>query len=175
MSAVFQDFIKYPLSVAENIAFQNGEKEDLDSSIEKAAIKATADSFIKELPEGYKTQMQKEWTGGQELSLGQWQKIAIARCFYKASTVCIFDEPFSALDAISEEKIVQSIQEQKNQRIQVFITHRYSSLCLSDHIFVMEEGRIIGSGSHTQLFETCPSYAHLIKTQIDAVKQLESM
>ncbi len=172
-SAVFQDFIRFPLSVGDNIAYGKQDSANFDD-IAKAASFSTADAFIRNLPEQYDTQLQREWSGGTELSGGEWQKIAISRCIVKRSDIYIFDELFSALDAFSEAAIMQKLEQLKEGRICVFVTHRYSSVSLADHIFVLDNGSLVESGTHSELMTIDSGiYNRLYTTQIEPIKSME--
>ena len=128
ISAIFQDFIKYPFTAEENITIS-----DLENANDLHRLsKVIDDAGAAEVIDG--------WNGGTELSQGQWQKIAIARCLFKQSDVYLFDEPFSALDAISEQHIIKRLNLKTKMSITIFITHRYSSLRLADFILVLKDG-----------------------------------
>lgn len=112
---------------------------------------------------------------GTELSQGQWQKIAIARCLFKQSDVYLFDEPFSALDAISEQHIIKRLNLKTKMSITIFITHRYSSLRLADFILVLKDGELVESGSHQELQKAGKYYSELIKAQIEPIDHLAQL
>ena len=140
ISAVFQDFIRYPFNVAENIAIHDADNINDFERVKEAAVHSEATEFIDALPLGYRTTLEKEWNGGTELSGGQWQKIAIARCFYKSSSVVILDEPFSAIDSFSEEQIIKSLASDTINKMCIFVTHRFNNICLADQILVLKDG-----------------------------------
>lgn len=125
ISAIFQDFIKYPFTAEENITISDLENANDLHRLSKVIDDAGAAEVIDGLPHRLQTQLQKGWNGGTELSQGQWQKIAIARCLFKQSDVYLFDEPFSALDAISEQHIIKRLNLKTKMSITIFITHRY--------------------------------------------------
>lgn len=168
ISAVFQDFIRYPFTVAENIAIHDADHIDDPNKVKMAAIHAEAASFIDTLPQGYQTTLEKEWNEGTELSGGQWQKIAIARCFYKPSSVLILDEPFSAIDSFSEESIIKSLASDTVNKMCIFVTHRFNNICLADQILVLKDAQLIEHGTHAQLMITNGLYAKLYHAQADA-------
>lgn len=123
ISAVFQDFIKYPFSVWENIAVSERnndsvDKERFESVIQLADIRNMINSF----PDKAETLLMKDWTGGSDISQGQWQKIAIARCFYPDSSIAILDEPFSSIDAEAENRIIKRIKEQSKTNLFICYT-----------------------------------------------------
>ena len=148
ISAVFQDFIRYPFNVAENIAIHDADNINDFERVKEAAVHSEATEFIDALPLGYRTTLEKEWNGGTELSGGQWQKIAIARCFYKSSSVVILDEPFSAIDSFSEEQIIKSLASDTINKMCIFVTHRFNNICLADQILVLKDAQLIENGTH---------------------------
>lgn len=168
ISAVFQDFIRYPFNVAENIAIHDADNINDFERVKEAAVHSEATEFIDALPLGYRTTLEKEWNGGTELSGGQWQKIAIARCFYKSSSVVILDEPFSAIDSFSEEQIIKSLASDTINKMCIFVTHRFNNICLADQILVLKDAQLIENGTHAQLMATNGLYARLYHAQADA-------
>ena len=136
--------------------------------VKEAAVHSEATEFIDALPLGYRTTLEKEWNGGTELSGGQWQKIAIARCFYKSSSVVILDEPFSAIDSFSEEQIIKSLASDTINKMCIFVTHRFNNICLADQILVLKDAQLIENGTHAQLMATNGLYARLYHAQADA-------
>ena len=175
IGVVFQDFIRYPFDVKTNIAVGNGGNEIDINYIKKISNMLGLEKDIKELKNEYDTQLKKEWTEGTELSGGQWQKIAIARCLFKQSDVYLFDEPFSALDAISEQHIIKRLNLKTKMSITIFITHRYSSLRLADFILVLKDGELVESGSHQELQKAGKYYSELIKAQIEPIDHLAQL
>ena len=143
--------------------------------LSKVIDDAGAAEVIDGLPHRLQTQLQKGWNGGTELSQGQWQKIAIARCLFKQSDVYLFDEPFSALDAISEQHIIKRLNLKTKMSITIFITHRYSSLRLADFILVLKDGELVESGSHQELQKAGKYYSELIKAQIEPIDHLAQL
>lgn len=168
ISAVFQDFIRYPFNVAENIAIHDADNINDFERVKEAAVHSEATEFIDALPLGYRTTLEKEWNGGTELSGGQWQKIAIARGFYKSSSVVILDEPFSAIDSFSEEQIIKSLASDTINKMCIFVTHRFNNICLADQILVLKDAQLIENGTHAQLMATNGLYARLYHAQADA-------
>lgn len=172
ISAVFQDFIHYPFSVRDNITCVSTFISQAD--LIKAASLSSADEFISNLPFGYETMLMKEWNAGVELSLGQWQKIAISRCFYRNALIYILDEPFSALDPLAERIAIENISMQKQGKLCLFITHRMTSIVLADEIIVLENGELRGKGTHAQLERECPLYKQLFNSQMEAIDRLNN-
>ncbi|SKA01536.1 ATP-binding cassette, subfamily B [Sediminibacterium ginsengisoli] len=151
---VFQDFEKYFLSINDNIAFQTDVTAAQQQAIEAAAEMSGAASFIRTLPAGYHTKLGHIFHGGVQLSGGQWQKIAIARLFYKNADLIVLDEPTSALDAAAEFAIFDNIRKHKAGKIIVLITHRLYNLKIADHIYFLQNGRIAEEGSFSELVQS---------------------
>lgn len=148
LGIVFQDFNKYELSIRENIGLADTEKMNSDNEILEV-LKTVG--MNKEFGDDLDVQM-GNWFGGRELSKGQWQRIAIARSLIRDSDVLVLDEPTAALDPIMEREIFQLIKNISKEKILIFITHRVSNLLeLDPYIFIMENGRIVSSGSQQQL------------------------
>ena len=165
---VFQDFGKYSLTVRENIAFGDVKKEHDDGEITLAATRADADSFIEKLSLGYDTPLTRLFEeDGIELSGGQWQRLSVARAFYKDSEVLILDEPTAALDAIAEREVYDRFAELSADRMSIFVSHRLSSAVGADKIVVLNEGEVIEIGSHTELMAAKGEYYKLFSTQAE--------
>ncbi len=164
ITAVFQDFGKYYLSIEDNIVLGQGEPNipRLDYATQKADIYSKIQSF----PQGYKTNLGRTFKNGEQLSGGQWQKIALARVFYKNSKVVILDEPTSAMDPIAEHAVFQHLRNEIGDRIIILITHRLYNLKLADNIYVMEKGRVAESGSFAQLMESRGAFANIYDKQM---------
>lgn len=161
ISVVFQDFAKYNMSVKENIRFGNIDEDLSDEEIKIAAVKSGAHEFIKKLPAGYDTIMGRIFEDGHEVSIGQWQKLAIARAFYSNSRFLIFDEATSALDAKAEQELFESLRDHIGNRGILVISHRLSAVKHADHIYVMAEGKIKQHGTHEELMATAGEYSKL--------------
>jgi ATP-binding cassette subfamily B protein len=147
----FQDYEKYFIEAGQNIHF-NVEKITEDESATKAAAEQSgADEFIQKLSSGYQTKLGSVFQGSEQLSGGQWQKLALARIFYKEAKLIVLDEPSSALDAFSELRLYEEIKKNNQDKIVILISHRLYNLKLADHIYVMEEGKIIEDGTFNTL------------------------
>ena len=165
MSIIFQDFGQYQMSVRENIALAKSEDLDLEPSIKTASQKAGAKEFIEDLPQGYENQLGRWFTGGQNLSGGQWQRIALSRLYFRDGSVLIFDEPTAALDANAEFEVIEALRKQAKGRITVLISHRFSTVRLADKIIVLEHGVISEAGSHEELLVQGGTYAQMFNLQ----------
>ncbi|MBN1631520.1 MAG: ABC transporter ATP-binding protein, partial [Thermoleophilia bacterium] len=168
MSVIFQDFAQYQLTVRENIRLGNVMLNEADSAIETAARDAGADDFIHRLRHGYSTVLGKWFDDGEELSVGEWQKIALARAFVRNAQILVFDEPTSALDPQAEWDVFQHIKELARGRAVVLISHRFSTVRTADCIHIFDQGRIIESGTHDELMALGGRYAEMYEVQARA-------
>jgi len=163
---IFQDFGKYAFTVNENIAFGEITKPAEQEYIVEAASASTADEFISHLPQQYDTPLTRIFEkDGTEPSIGQWQKLAIARAFYSDSDVLILDEPTASLDAIAEQEIYDQFDKLRKDKTTFFVSHRLSSATIADKILVLEHGRLVETGSHLELIEKHGIYYELFTTQ----------
>ncbi len=163
---IFQDFGKYAVSVSENIQFGNIRRERDEERIRHAAMQANADEYIRKLPEGYDTSLMRIFEPeGLELSIGQWQKLAIARAFYSESDILILDEPTASLDPMAEQEIFNQFDSLRRGKTSIFVSHRLSSATTASKIVVMEYGRVIEEGDHKALMARKGRYFELFSTQ----------
>ncbi len=163
---IFQDFGKYAVTVRENIAFGQVERDVTPEAIAQAAKQSSADDFIRNLPHAYDTPLMRYFEDtGIELSIGQWQKLSIARAFYSDSDILILDEPTASLDAIAEQEIYSQFDTLRKDKTTVFVSHRLSSATVADKILVIENGVLIEEGSHTELMAANGRYCELFTTQ----------
>ncbi|MGO4549488.1 ABC transporter ATP-binding protein [Lysobacter sp. 2RAF19] len=165
IGVIFQDFVRYHLTAAENIGVGQIDAMDDRARIEAAARRAYADEVVAGLPNGYDQVIGRRFRTGVDLSGGQWQKIAIARAYMRDAQVMILDEPTAALDARSEFEVFQRFKELSHGRTAVLISHRFSSVRMADRILVLDEGRLEASGTHAELLAQGGRYAELFELQ----------
>lgn len=161
LSIIFQDFARYHLSVSDNIRLGNIDAVYDEEAIKLASFKSGAQSFIEELPEQYDTFMGRLFDKGSDLSIGQWQKIAIARALFKESKFIVMDEPTSALDAASEKRFFEEFRDTIGDRGALLISHKISAVKYADYIYVLNAGEIIEKGTHQELIAKKGQYAWL--------------
>lgn len=163
---VFQDFGKYAVSVRENIAFGDVDRPIDEAAVCAAARESAAANFIADLPEGYDTPLMRYFEeNGTELSIGQWQKLSIARAFYKKSDILILDEPTASLDPMAEQEVFNQFSRLGRDKITIFVSHRLSSATVADQVVVLEYGKIIERGDHRTLMQQKGQYYRLFTTQ----------
>ena len=163
---IFQDFGKYALTVEENIRLGDIHSNASMERVEYASKQSTAVDYISKLPGGYGTPLMRIFErNGLELSIGQWQKLAIARAFYAESDIMILDEPTASLDPMAEQEIFNQFDRLRNNKTTVFVSHRLSSATIADQIIVIENGCLIEKGSHRELMEHQGQYFELFTTQ----------
>ena len=163
---IFQDFGKYAFSVHENISFgENSRRDDIDA-VKYAASRSTANEFIEKLNLGYDTPLMRVFEEtGLELSIGQWQKIAVARAFFRNSEIVILDEPTASLDPMAEQEIFSQFDSLRRDKMTIFVSHRLSSATIASKILVLENGEIVESGTHKELMSLGGKYEKLFSTQ----------
>ena len=165
IGVIFQDFIRYAWTAADNIAVGRIEARADRPRIEAAAQSAMADQVIAKLPARYDPMIGKRFAGGVELSGGEWQKLAIARAYMRDAQVLILDEPTAALDARAEFEVFERFKELSTGKTAVLISHRFSSVRMADRILVLENGRVEAEGTHEELMETAGRYRELFELQ----------
>ncbi len=163
---IFQDFGKYAVNVRENIQFGQLERDATEEDVILAAEQSSADKFIGDLPDKYDTPLMRYFEeNGIELSIGQWQKLSIARAFYSDSDVIILDEPTASLDAIAEQEIYNQFDRLRKDKTTIFVSHRLSSATVANKIIVLEQGAIVEIGNHSELMKKHGTYYELFSTQ----------
>lgn len=167
-TVIFQDFIQYHLSARENIALGRVDRPGGPEEISQAARQASAHDFITRLPEGYETRLGRQFYGGHELSVGQWQRLALARAFFRGGSFLVLDEPTAALDPRAEYELFSQMRALTKGRSVLLVSHRFSSVRSANRIYVLQSGRVIESGTHAQLMALGGTYAELFTLQAAA-------
>ncbi len=162
---IFQDYLRYQMSFAQNIAVGNIEEIENRELIERSAQKSLANMIAEKLAGKYDQALGRRFNEGVELSGGEWQKIALARAYMKDAQIMILDEPTAALDARAEYEVFQRFAELAKGKTTVVISHRFSTVRMADRILVLEKGRMIEEGSHVELLEKNGRYAELFHLQ----------
>jgi ATP-binding cassette subfamily B protein len=162
---IFQDFVKFELTIKENVAVGKIDQIDNLAQLENAAEKSLADQVIREMPEGFDQQLGRRFKNGKDLSGGQWQKIALARAYMKDAKVLILDEPTSALDARAEFEAFQRFIGLTKGKTAVIISHRFSTVRMADRIMVLKDGKVLEIGTHEELMKNTALYSELFNLQ----------
>ena len=165
IGVIFQDYAQYHLTARENIWFGNVDLASDDPGIAAAARHAGADEVIHHLPADYETILGKWFEDGEELSVGEWQKIALARAFFCDAPVLVLDEPTSAMDAKAEYEVFQRFRRLAHGRTAILISHRFSTVRMADRIYVLNGGEIVEGGTHEELIQLGGTYARLFEMQ----------
>lgn len=165
ISVIFQDYAKYQMTAQENIWLGDTTLPENDHKIRHAAARAGADAVIQRLPQGYNTPLGKLFEKGEELSIGQWQKIALARAFLRESGIVVLDEPTSALDPKSEYEVFEKFHRLIQNQAAILISHRLSTVKMANRIYVMAQGSIVETGTHRELMQNRGTYANLFEIQ----------
>ena len=166
IGVIFQDFVKYQLTVGENVGSGDDRAYDDRARWSEAAEKGLAAPFVEEMPKSYETQLGRWFKDGRELSGGQWQKVALSRAFMrKEADILVLDEPTAAMDAEAEVKIFDRFRELTEDQIAIVISHRFSTVRMADDIIVLDAGKVIEEGSHDELVAKGGRYATLFGLQ----------
>lgn len=164
LGALFQNFSDYHFTISENLRLGVDGPPDQDRMAQAAKL-AMADEFIVTLPNQYDQMLGKQFDGGEDLSWGQWQKLSIARAFYRNSSILILDEPTSAIDAVAEQKIFENLFHAYAGKTLIIVSHRLSMARLADRIIVLSDGRILEEGRHDELMQSGGTYASMFTAQ----------
>lgn len=172
-AVIFQDFVHYQMSVRDNVAFGDvgrisSDLPDLLDVDVAAALSRSGADFVEKMPSKLDTLLSREFSGGTELSIGQWQRIALARAIFRSGSLVILDEPTAALDPRSEYELFSAVRTLLNGRAGLIVSHRYANLHLADRIYVLQDGQVVESGSHDQLMAAAGIYSRLYRLQADA-------
>ena len=162
---IFQDYVRFMFTASENIAVGNIVEKSNHPLIENAAHKSLADSVVENLPKKYNQMLGKRFSGGVDLSGGQWQKVALARAYMREAQLIILDEPTAALDARAEHEVFVRFSELMRGKSAVLISHRFSTVRMADRILFLEHGQLLELGSHEALLAKGGKYAELFKLQ----------
>ena len=170
MGVIFQDFMRYEMTAAENIAVGRVEELKNPELLRIAAHKSMADATIERLPKGYDQMLGRRFEQGVDISGGEWQKVALARAYLRNAQILILDEPTAALDARSEFEVFQRFAELTAGKMALFISHRFSTVRSADRIIVLENGKIAEEGSHEQLSRLGGRYAEMFEMQASSYR-----
>jgi ABC-type multidrug transport system fused ATPase/permease subunit len=167
ISVLFQDFLKFEGSLLENVHLGNVEKE-IDKNEIKNALESADVNFLRDEDDYLYENFLGNWfEDGSQLSGGEWQKIALARTYYKSASLYMLDEPSSALDVLSEMKIFNHFFKNRKNTIGIFITHRSKIAKCADKIIVLNQGKVVATGSHEYLSENCSFYNVLLSKEME--------
>jgi ATP-binding cassette subfamily B protein len=170
IGVIFQDFVRYHLPVRENIGFGQIEAMADAERIIAAARKSGAHAAVEALPGGYETMLGRWFREGHELSLGEWQRIALARAFMRDADILVLDEPTASVDAQTEYEIFQRFKELTDGKMAILISHRFSTVRMADRIAVIQDGRITELGTHEELLLREGAYARLFGMQAEGYR-----
>ncbi|MBI4164655.1 MAG: ABC transporter ATP-binding protein [Acidobacteria bacterium] len=165
IAVVFQDFMRYDMTAAENIAVGEIGKIHQPLHVVAAAARSGAHSVIGKLPRGYQQMLGRRFDGGLDLSGGEWQKIALARAYLRGAQVLVLDEPTASLDARSEQEVFQRFAELTEGKMALLISHRFSTVRMADRILVLEGGKVAEQGSHSELVANGGRYYEMFELQ----------
>jgi ATP-binding cassette subfamily B protein len=165
IAVVFQDFVRYALPATDNIALGSVDRPVEPERVRSAAAAAGARAMIDELPQGFDTVLSRMFAGGTDLSGGQWQRVALARSFYRDAPLVILDEPSASLDPRAEHELFATLRDALRARTALFISHRFSTVRGADRIYVLHEGEIVEQGTHDELVSRDGRYAELYRLQ----------
>jgi ATP-binding cassette subfamily B protein len=168
LSAIFQDFTRYQVTAADNVAFGNPDVEATNSRLEAAAERAGATTLVNDLPHGWATVLSRQFKDGTDLSGGQWQRLALGRALYAVdagASVLILDEPTASLDVRAEAELYDRFLELTKGLTTLVISHRFSTVRRADRIVVVDGGRVVEDGTHDELTASGGHYAEMFRLQ----------
>jgi ATP-binding cassette subfamily B protein len=170
MGVIFQDFVRYEMTAAENIAIGRIDEESNSFRLRSAAMKSMAEGVVKKLPNGYDQVLGCRFEGGTDLSGGEWQKIALARAYLRDAQLLILDEPTASLDARSEHEVFERFAELTKGKMAILISHRFSTVRMADRILVLDGGEIAEEGAHDDLVREGGRYAEMFELQASSYR-----
>jgi ATP-binding cassette subfamily B protein len=171
VGVIFQDFARYQMLVGENVGAGDVDHFEDETRWREASKLGMADSFVDDMPNGYRTQLGRWFQDGRELSGGQWQKIALSRAFMRTNAdILVLDEPTAAMDAEAEATVFEHVRNLTAERMAILISHRFSTVRSADHIVVLDHGRVVEQGSHEQLMANNHRYARLFTLQAEGYR-----
>jgi ATP-binding cassette subfamily B protein len=165
VAVVYQDFMRYELTARENIALGDAERITDDDHVASSARAANAEEFLSALPDGYDTWLTPSYEGGTDLSVGQWQRVALARALFREAPVLVLDEPTAALDPSAEHDLIAGTKRMFADKAVLVISHRFANVVDADRIHVLDDGRVIESGTHDELMSARGRYAEMYRLQ----------
>jgi ATP-binding cassette, subfamily B, bacterial len=164
VGVVFQDFVHYHFTAADNVGIGWLPSREDRGAVARAGADAGAAEIVASLPGGWDAMLGR-WFGGEQLSIGQWQRMALARAFMRRSRVLVLDEPTAAIDAEGEHEIFQRFEELKRGATALLITHRFSTVRMADRIVVLDAGRVVETGTHAELIDKRGLYERMFTLQ----------
>src|SRR5918996_557700 len=170
IAVVFQDWVAYHVSAHDNVWFGDPRPDCGQARVRQAACDSGADEVISRLRKGYDTVLGKWFEDGEELSMGEWQKVALARAFVRHSQIVVLDEPTSFLDVEAEHEVFTRFRQLAEGRSTILISHRLSTVRMADCIYLLEDGRIAESGRHDELIRRGGTYARMFETQAQSYR-----
>lgn len=165
MAVLFQDYMKYEMTLQENIGFGQITKMDQTDQIKKSLHNVRADFLKNQSDYDLDMQLGLWFDEGRQLSGGQWQKVALARTYFREASLYILDEPSAALDPIAEKETFDTFFKLSREKIGIFISHRLIAAQQADRIIVMDQGKVVGQGKHNELMQNCPIYKHMYESE----------
>lgn len=169
VGVIFQDFARLQLSARDNVGVGWLPSKDDDGAVSAAIDDAGATEVVRRLPDGLETPLGRAF-GGDDLSGGQWQRIALARAFMRKSRILVLDEPTAAMDAEAEHEIFQRFRDLKRDRTAILITHRFSTVRMADRVVVLDDGSVVEDGSHEALLAADGLYARMFRLQAEGYR-----